>query len=86
MKKTYTIKDEVGLHARPVALLSKAASQFKNDIFIEYKGKKVTLKSILMVMSLGVPHNHEITIEVLGEDQADVHEAIESVLKEHNVV
>ncbi|MFU8786481.1 MAG: HPr family phosphocarrier protein [Candidatus Izemoplasmataceae bacterium] len=86
MEKSYIIIDKVGLHARPVSLLSRTASQFKNDIFIIYQDKRVTLKSILMVMSLGVPSGSEITIEVMGENPIKAHKAIETVLKEQGVV
>ena len=62
MRREYTIIDEAGLHARPASLLVQAASKFSNDINLEFEGKNVNLKSVLLVMSLGVPQNSKIFI------------------------
>ncbi len=86
MEKSYIVKDKIGLHARPVSILAKIAGQFDNDIFISYNGKKVTLKSILMVMSLGVPTGSEITIEVNGEQPEKAHQALEEAMKHQGLV
>ena len=32
---TYTIKDEIGIHARPAGMLVKEAKNFKSEILIE---------------------------------------------------
>jgi phosphocarrier protein len=86
MTKEYTIVDEAGLHARPASLLSQAASKFPNPIYIEYKSRKLTLKSILMVMSLGVPKGALIKIHVDGENVEAVYEKLEAVLNEHKLI
>lgn len=86
MVRTYIIKDEVGLHARPVSLLVGVASRYANDINITYGERTVTLKSIIAVMSLAVPYNDSIEIEVLGENQEQVFEQMEKALNEHNVI
>ena len=36
---TYTIQDEVGIHARPAGLLAKKAKEFKSTITLEKGGK-----------------------------------------------
>ena len=36
----YTIKDELGIHARPATMFVKKAAGFKSDINIEAEGKK----------------------------------------------
>lgn len=36
---SYTIKDEVGIHARPAGLLTKKAKEFKSVITLEKNGK-----------------------------------------------
>lgn len=86
MVKAYTIKDEVGLHARPVSILVGVATKFPNDIFIKYNDKRVTLKSIIAVMSLAVPYNDSIEIEVEGDNPEEVFLKIEEALDEHNVI
>jgi phosphocarrier protein len=86
MNKTFIMIDEAGLHARPASLMSQAASKFTEDITIEYNGKKVNLKSIMCVMSLGVPQGGEITIEVSGDAPEAVFEALEAIMVEHKLV
>ena len=40
MKKfTYTIKDSVGIHARPAGLLAKKAKEFESVVTIDKNGK-----------------------------------------------
>lgn len=86
MIRTYTIRDEIGLHARPASVLVDAATKHQNESFILYGGKRVTLKSILAVMSLGVPYGHDIQIEVEGENPEVVLDALEKVLEEQKVI
>jgi len=85
-RKEYKIIDEAGLHARPASILVRVATSFEDDIIIEFKGKKLTLKSIMAVMSLGVPQNAVIAIEVSGDNEPAVFEAIEKVLQDHNLI
>jgi phosphocarrier protein len=86
MRREYKIIDEAGLHARPASLLVQAATKFSNNIYIEFKGKKLTLKSIMAVMSLGVPQNSTIAIEVEGENAKEVLQTLENILEEHRLV
>ena len=46
----YTIKDELGIHARPAGLLVKEAAAFPCKVAIEKGGKEVDAKRILGVM------------------------------------
>jgi phosphocarrier protein len=85
MEKKFTIIDEMGLHARPATVLVNTAGKFAADITLEYNGKSVNLKSIMGVMSLGVPHNAEITITAEGEDATDALAAIETTLADQNL-
>jgi len=85
-EKTFTIIDETGIHARPATLLVSTASKFKSDMQIAYKGKAVNLKSIMGVMSLGVPKGGEITISATGDDAEEAVAGLESVLKKEGLV
>lgn len=86
MKKQFKIVDEAGLHARPASLLVSKASTFPNDINITFKGSKNTLKSILILMSMGIQQNDEIEIEVIGEDAEEVMASLEKVLVDNQLV
>ncbi|HWJ78076.1 MAG TPA: phosphocarrier protein HPr [Niallia sp.] len=85
-EKTFTVIDETGIHARPATLLVSAASKYKSDMQIAFKGKSVNLKSIMGVMSLGVPKGGEITISATGEDAVEAVDGVEAVLKKEGLV
>ena len=85
MEKKYTITDEMGLHARPATVLVNTAGKFASEITLEYNGKTVNLKSIMGVMSLGVPHKAEITINAEGEDASEAIDALTKTLAEQNL-
>ncbi|MCL1990684.1 MAG: phosphocarrier protein HPr [Defluviitaleaceae bacterium] len=80
MEKKFTIIDEMGLHARPATVLVNTAGRFAAEIALNYNGKSVNLKSIMGVMSLGVPHNAEIVITAEGDDAAEALAALEASL------
>ncbi|WP_414043522.1 phosphocarrier protein HPr [Macrococcus animalis] len=79
-QQSYVIIDETGIHARPATMLVQTASKFESDIQLEYNAKKVNLKSIMGVMSLGVGKDAEITIYAEGSDEKEAIEAITDVL------
>ena len=81
-----TVVDPVGLHARPATVAVNAASKFKSEVKVGYKGRSVNMKSIMGVMSLGIPKQSEITISCEGEDEDVAIEAIAQVLKEQKVI
>ena len=69
ISREIVINNHSGLHARPATLLVKKASTFKSDISIEYKGKKANVKSLINVLSLGVPKEAKIIIASSGNDE-----------------
>jgi phosphocarrier protein HPr len=84
-EKQFKIIAETGIHARPATLLVQTASKFDSDINLEYKGKKVNLKSIMGVMSLGVGQGAEITISAEGSDSEEALRSLEETLKKEGL-
>lgn len=82
-KKSYTITAETGVHARPATLLVNKASQYESEIELHYKDKTVNLKSIMGVMSLGIPQGADIEIVADGSDAEEALKGIDQVIKEH---
>lgn len=79
VQDTYKILSNEGIHARPATELINEGSRFSCEITLGYKDKKVNLKSVLGVLSLGIPKDAVIT---LSYDGVDEEEASKSV-KEH---
>lgn len=83
-KFVVTCKD--GLHARPAAKLSQFASQFPGRIDIIYENLQMTLKSIIGVMSLGIPEGASFMIQVEGYHEDQVMEQVHHLLIEEGLV
>jgi phosphocarrier protein HPr len=79
-EKQYKVTAETGIHARPATLLVQTASKFDSDINLEYKGKKVNLKSIMGVMSLGIGQGAEITITAEGSDAEEALRSLDETM------
>ncbi|WP_440894875.1 phosphocarrier protein HPr [Amphibacillus sp. Q70] len=85
VEKTVKITAETGVHARPATVLVNKAGSFSSDITLEYNGKSVNLKSIMGVMSLGIPMDAEIKIVADGADQEDAIKALDEVIKQEGL-
>lgn len=79
-KKDFVIKNKVGLHARPAAVLVQTANKFKSNIFVEKDGKSVSAKSILGVLSLGAEKGIKISVEIEGEDEQEAMNTISELI------
>jgi phosphocarrier protein HPr len=65
----YTIKDELGIHARPAGLLVKEAGKFTSVITLKKGDKTADLKRLFAIMGLGVKKADAVTVTVEGEDE-----------------
>ena len=76
----YTIKDELGIHARPAGMLAKTAKGFESVITIEKDGKSVNAQKLMMLMGLGVKCGDTVRVRVEGADEEAAAKAIEEFL------
>ncbi len=81
-EQTVVVKNRLGIHARPAALLVQKASKFQADIFFS-KGevRRINGKSIMGVMMLAAEQGAEITIETEGEDEVEAARALAELLQ-----
>lgn len=84
-EKQFTITSEVGLHARPATLLVQHSSRFSCEVQIDYKNKKVNVKSIMGVMSLGMPKDAEFTVITDGHDEEEAMNSITDLLSKEGI-
>jgi phosphocarrier protein HPr len=80
VEKQFTITDPAGIHARPASALVGALSKFNSDITLEFKDKKVNLKSILGVMSLGIGSGSTVTVAANGSDEDEAMARVQEVM------
>ena len=77
----YTIKDALGIHARPAGLLVKEAGKFQSKIMIASPKKEVDAKRIMGVMSMGAKKGDTLRFSIEGADEDAAAEAIGAFLK-----
>lgn len=65
----FTIKNKLGLHARPAATFVKMANEFQSNIWVEKDGAEVNGKSIMGLLMLACPLGSRVILKVDGTDE-----------------
>ena len=80
----HTIRDELGIHARPAGQLAKVAKSFEPTVIsITKEGKTVKASQLMKLMGLSIKKGHEITITVEGEREEEAAAAMKKFLEEN---
>lgn len=80
---TYTIKDELGIHARPAGLLAKTAKALDSEITISKGEKTVDAAKLMALMGLGVKCGDTITVTINGGNEDASERAMREVLEDN---
>ena len=80
LKKTFTIKNKLGLHARPAALFVQLTNKYKSHVKVSKDNEEVNGKSIMGLMMLAAEQGSQITITVEGEDAQQLLDKIEEMI------
>ncbi|MDR2817378.1 MAG: HPr family phosphocarrier protein [Oscillospiraceae bacterium] len=72
------VRNQVGLHARPATYFIQKANEYKSAIWVEREEKRVSAKSLLGILSLGIIGG--ATIKVIA-DGVDEKEAVDGLVK-----
>lgn len=81
---TYTITDDLGIHARPAGQLAKLAKSFPDTASTLTLGERsAKLNQLMALMGLGVKKGHEITVIVEGTAEDEAHDALLKFFQEH---
>ena len=75
---SYTVKDELGIHARPAGMLVKEVKNFESKVTLEKDGKVIDAARLMAVMSMGVKKDQTVTITVEGTDEDAAYDALKS--------
>lgn len=74
--KDVTVKNHVGLHARPATFFIQRANEYKSSVWVEKDERRVNAKSLLGVLSLGIIGGTDIRIIADGPDEQDAVDAL----------
>lgn len=73
-----TVKNRLGIHARPSALLVQAAAKYVSEITLIKDGLEVNGKSIMGVMMLAAETDAIIRVRAAGPDEE---EALDEIVR-----
>lgn len=85
-EKTVVIIDPAGMHARPASKVAHLAASFDQDVSITYKERTIDAKSIMGLMSLGVPKDAQITLKIEGDDATGTLTKVLAEMKELGLI
>lgn len=80
---SYTIKDALGIHARPAGLLVKEAQKYKSEITLRAGDKEASAKKLFAVMGMGVKTGQQVHVSINGEDEEVAAAGMEAFLMTH---
>ena len=80
VRRTMTVINKLGLHARAAAKLVELASGFESRIRIWRDGREADAKSIMKVMMLAASKGQRLEVVAQGDDAAQAVEAIERLV------
>ncbi len=74
----YTVKDPIGIHARPAGMLSREGKKYQSAITITKDGKSANILRLMALMGLGVKCGETVTVSVEGADEDVAFEGIKA--------
>ena len=80
---TLTVRNKVGLHARPASLFVQTAKKFQSDIRVQHGEREANAKSILTVLTLGANRGAVLTLRAEGTDAEDALAALTALVEEN---
>jgi len=80
-EREVTVRNKLGIHARPAALFVKTAGRFLSDITVEKDGNRVSGKSIMGLMTLEGYQGSRLRIRAEGEDAEEAVKALEELVE-----
>ena len=82
IKKSITISNKLGLHARASAKLTKLAGGFQSDVFLTRNDRRVNAKSIMGVMMLAAGMGSLVEFEINGADEQAAIDALTALIND----
>ena len=79
MEIRVTLHNQLGLHARPAALLAQCAARFAATVTVATGHSSTDARSILGLLSLCAPTGTELMITAEGSDAAEAIAAIQTL-------
>jgi phosphocarrier protein HPr len=66
------VKNPLGLHARPAAMISKLLQGSKSQVTLSYRHETVNARSIMSILMLAIKKNSLVTLTIEGDDAEEI--------------
>ena len=76
VEKSCVVRNKMGLHARPAAMIVSTANKFPCDVTLEKDGTPVNGKSIMGVLMLAAAQGTSVMVRTVGEQAQQCADAI----------
>jgi phosphocarrier protein HPr len=76
VEKDCTVRNKMGLHARPAALIVQTANKFPCEVTLVKDGQDVNAKSIMGVLMLAAAQGSVIKVRAEGDEAQNCIDAI----------
>ncbi|MFI9010208.1 dihydroxyacetone kinase phosphoryl donor subunit DhaM [Actinosynnema sp. NPDC053489] len=73
------LTNEVGLHARPAALVVRALDSLEASVVVRFGDRSADARSVLALMGLGAPGGALVLVEASGADAAEAVRRVEEL-------
>ena len=80
IKRSISISNKLGLHARASAKLTKLAGSFQSEVCITRNDRRINAKSIMGVMMLAAGIGSTVELEVSGPDEQAAVDALVALI------
>nr|WP_225954032.1 dihydroxyacetone kinase phosphoryl donor subunit DhaM [Kibdelosporangium phytohabitans] len=67
----FTLTNDVGLHARPAALLARTVAELDAEVTVRFGEKQANAASVLALMGLGAHGGDTVSVSATGPDAAE---------------
>ena len=72
MEKSTRVKNELGMHARPAAVIAKIAMTAQDEIRLCVNSDKVDATSIIDILTLGAIKGTQVVIEIENHEDVEI--------------
>lgn len=79
IERVLKVQNQMGIHARPAAMIVRVTNRFKSEVFFEKDDEQVNGKSIMGLMMLAAGKDSEIKTLASGPDAAECLDALEDL-------
>lgn len=81
IEKVLTVRNRLGLHAKPAVVFVREAEKFKSRVFVVKDGLQVNGKSVMGLLLLAAEKGSKLTIKVDGPDETKAIKALEKLFE-----